>query len=69
MGDTLTSKGVNAKFKTTEKSIAAWKKAMIKKYHRSTEATWIVLEIILLSISQTEEDKYHISHLYMETEK
>ena len=33
-------------------------------------ATWMDLQIIILSeISQTEKDKYHIIHLYVESKK
>ena len=33
-------------------------------------ATWMELEIIILNeVSQTEKDKYHIIHLYVESKK
>ena len=37
---------------------------MTKKYNRSAAATWMDLEIIILSeVSQTEKDKYHMISL------
>ena len=33
-------------------------------------ATWMDLEIVILSeVSQTEKDKYHMYHLYVESKK